>query len=167
MADNQTDPAVHLEATLSTFEGGLTSIPPAAGHAMIERWLNVLADHQEYQNIASTLGELRAALEDKPLDNDRLAELLTRVGSYTSAAVESADGDVRKRLERLATLLTQAGQRLSAGGPADLSGQSERGVQQPSSHHGPSPGNAGRKAQVGDVRGNADSGTPGVQKSPR
>jgi len=164
------DARTHLDATLISFEAGLTTLSPAAGRGIIERWLSALKDHPELNDVASTLGELRAALLDQPIDVAQVGTLLSRLGGRTTQAAGSAEDDeVRKQLERLGTLLSKGGDALGSAGPREsreeLNAAGEA-VQQPSSPHGQNPQNAGRKAQVGDVQSGAASGTPGRQYNP-
>lgn len=159
-----------LEATISTLDEGIVALSPTAARGLIERWLNTLAEYPGLNDVATTLGELRAALADQPIDGDRVGELLRRLGARTTDAAAKADDDaVRTRIERLGSLLSKGGAALGASGEPpsrqEINASGEP-VQQPSSPHGPNPPNPGRKAEVGDVQGNASSGTPGQQYNP-
>lgn len=160
MSDNLPDGRAHLEATLISFEAGVAALSPAAARGVIERWLNILADHPHLNDIATTLGELREALTAKPIDGRRVGPLMTRLGSRTEAAARTADEDLQRPLERMATLLTHAGRRIGAS-PAPDSRQPGTGPQQPSTHHGQNPGNTGSRHNVGNVPADGDSRTPG------
>jgi hypothetical protein len=164
------DARTHLEATLTSFDAGLTTLSPAAGRGIIERWLNVLKDHPELNDVATTLGELRAALLDQPIDGVEVGRLLEQLGARTTQAARSADDDtVMGHLERLGALLSTGGKALSTSAPRESRDElnaTGESVQQPSSPHAQNPQNAGRKAQVGDVQSGAASGTPGRQYNP-
>jgi hypothetical protein len=170
MSDQDPDARIHLDATLTTLESGLTTLSPTAARGVIERWLSVLADYPDLNDVATTLGELRSALLDLPIDGRRVGELLARLGARTAAAARFAeDDDTAKRLERLGALLSKGGAALGTSAVRESREEvnaSGEPVQQPSSHHGPSPQNAGRKGTVGDVSPSSPSTTTGGQYNP-
>jgi len=165
MASSESDHSVHLDATLTTLESDVATLSPAAGRGIIERWLNVLGDYPEYNDIATALGELRQALTTQPIEGQRVGALLSRLGARTSQVSRDAGEDIQRSLDRLGTLLSHAGRKLGASAPADFRRPGE-GVHQPSTHQGPSPSNPGRKARIGDVQGDGSSRTPGGQHRP-
>jgi hypothetical protein len=164
------DPRAHLEATIITLDGGLPTLSPAAARGIIERWLSVLAEYPDYNDVASTLGQLREALTSTPIDGGEVADLLIRLGARTSQAAEGAEDDGSAELvARLGKLLSKGGQALAHSAPLESREEvnaSGEPVQQPSTLHGQNPSNPGRKANVGDVRGGASSGTPGLPHNP-
>jgi hypothetical protein len=164
------DPHAHLEATIITLNGGLPTLSPTAARGIIERWLNVLTDYPDYNDISTTLGELRQALTDTPIDGARVADLLTRLGARTTEAAEVAeDARSTELIARLGKLLSKGGQALASSAPLESREEgnaSGEPVQQPSTLHGQNPSNPGRKGSVGDVRGGASSGTPGLPHNP-
>jgi|GEM_PF-709063 len=164
------DARAHLEATVITLDAGLPTLSPAAARGIIERWLNVLKDHPDHNDIASTLGQLREALTAMPIDGGEVAGLLSRLGTRTTQAAGTAeDNRTSELLGRLGKMLTAGGSALAHSAPhesrevVDASGAA---VQQPSTLHGQNPSNSGRKANVGDVQGGASSGTPGLPHNP-
>ena len=145
-------------------DAGVTSLSPTAARGVIERWLNVLADYPDLNNVASTLGELRAALLDQPIDGRRVGAVMARLGdSTTEAAGKAEDDEVSRHLERLGSLLSASARRLGTTAPTERR-DSTGGPQQPSSHHGPNPSNTGRKARIGDVGADGASPTPGTDR---
>jgi hypothetical protein len=164
MATGTPEATIHLEATVVSLESGVTTLSPSAARGIIERWLTVLADYPDLNDVATALGELRAALLDQPIDGRRVAQVMARLGARTTrAASQSEDDDVAAHLERLGSLLSKAAARLGATAPAEVRGPADA-PQQPSTHHGPSPQNTGRKAQVGDVAADGASRTPGTTR---
>lgn len=142
-----------LDAHLIALEGGLLAVSPARGRGMIERWLQVLADHPELADVAANLRALQAALSADPLDAPHVGSLLRRLGARTVQAAAAADDDLRSQLERLGGLLTRTGEALAGLVPPsayEVPDASGPAVQQPSSLHGKNPANPGRKS--GPVR---------------
>lgn len=164
------DHLTQLESTVSLLNEGIPALSPLAADSIIERWLNTLAEHPELNDVATTLGVLRSEITSKPIDGNRVGEILSRLGERTSEAAAKAEDDgVRSHVERLGKILSKGGAALTSSGEAasrqefNASGES---VQQPSSPHGQNPANPGRKASVGNVQGGASSGTPGRQTNP-
>ena len=165
------DARQQLEATINVLDGGVAALSPAAARSTIERWLDTLADHDGMNDVATALGELRAALAAKPIDGDEVGRILGRLGERTTEAAGEADDDaVTAKLERLGGLLTRAGSALGRDsvpnprvGTADDAGV----VQENSSAAGPMPQGTGTNADIKDVKPNAASHTPGTKFDPK
>lgn len=171
-ASQPTDARQQLDATLGALEGGVVALSPAAARATIERWLNTLADHDGLNDVATALGELRSALANMPIDGDEVGRILQRLGERTTAAADQADDDaVTSKLERLGGLLSRAGNALgrqSIPNPRMGTAGEPGVVQEQSTSQGPMPqGPDGTNADIGDVKPNAASGTPGTKFDPK
>jgi hypothetical protein len=171
-ASPSADVRQQLNATLGLFDGGVAALSPTAARATIERWLNTLADHDGLNDVATSLGELRAALASTPIDGAAVGEILGRLGERTTEAAQDAEDDaVATKLRRLGGLLSRAGGTLTGGGlPNPEAGTAEEDgvVQEQSSAAGPMPqGPDGANADVKDVNPNAASETPGTKFDPK
>ncbi|MGI8502145.1 MAG: hypothetical protein ACR2LR_13565 [Hassallia sp.] len=93
--------AADINATISALKGGLTSIPAEAAVSNIESWEKDLKDAAP--EIASALGQLKAALVNGTATPDSLKQLLTSLGEKTSSA-----GAGNAQAEELGTLLKKA-----------------------------------------------------------
>ncbi len=168
MADSS-DARQHLDQTIDVLDSGVAALSPAAARGVIERWLNVLADHPELNDVATALGELRAALADLPLDAARIGPILGRLGSRTTDAADGAEDDATTaKLQRLGALLSRASDALGRdGAPAQPTAAADGVVQQQSTPHGENPTNPGGTAEVGGVGPNVPSETPGTKYDPK
>ncbi|MBD0262402.1 MAG: hypothetical protein ICV85_08085 [Tolypothrix sp. T3-bin4] len=97
--------AADLNATISALKSGLTSIPADAAVSNIESWENELKTAAP--EIASALGQLKAALVNGTATPDSLSQLLNSLGEKTSSA-----GAGNAQAEELGSLLKQAGSSL-------------------------------------------------------
>ncbi len=94
--------AADLNGTISALKGGLTSIPAEAAVSNIESWEKDLKDAAP--EIATALGQLKAALLNGSATPESLSKLLSSLGEKTSSA-----GSGNKQLEELGSLLKNAG----------------------------------------------------------
>lgn len=97
--------AADLNGTISALKGGLTSIPAEAAVSNIESWEKDLKDAAP--EIATLLGQLKAALVNGTATPDSLSKLLSSIGEKTSAA-----GAGSKEVAELGSLLKKAGSSL-------------------------------------------------------
>jgi hypothetical protein len=97
--------AADLNATISALKSGLTSIPADAAVSNIESWENELKTAAP--EIATALGQLKAALVNGTATPDSLSQLLKSLGEKTSSA-----GAGNAQAEELGSLLKQAGSSL-------------------------------------------------------
>lgn len=100
-----------LDSTISALQGGLTSIPPETAVANIESWQQQVQDAAP--ELASALGELKTALTGGSATPAALGQLLSKIGSQTSAAGASAGGEAGSKLQQLGTMLSQTGSSLA------------------------------------------------------
>jgi hypothetical protein len=103
---------VSVDGTISALEGGITSLAPSAAIDNINGWIARLeeAEFDGSDDIVDSLEELRDELSGGEIDGEYVAELLVELGEDTAAAAGGNAG-----LERLASLLTSAGEGLVAG----------------------------------------------------
>ena len=117
-----TAPDLHddtLDQTIAALEAGASRLNPETGRSIVDRWHSaVLAeDEVDLGDVAAGLAELRDLLAADALDGGAIGGVLLRLGGATEAAAgRAADARLTPRLQRLATLLTFAGNRLA--GPA-------------------------------------------------
>jgi hypothetical protein len=109
------DAEAELDATIQAAEGGLTNLPVSAAVSNIEGWENRLraAGDPSLQPIADNLASLRQELQSPSIDGAAVGRLLNQLGQQTTEAAAGADPAVSQRLNRLGTLLSQAGTQLS------------------------------------------------------
>ncbi|MFN3596118.1 MAG: hypothetical protein ACK41D_02470 [Rubricoccaceae bacterium] len=103
-----------LDATISALQGGLTNIPAQAALENIDGWRAALAGRQEpaLRRIHRDLGTLRAELQRTPINGARVGMLMAELGSATTVAAASVQGEDAAKLARLGGLLGQNGRRL-------------------------------------------------------
>jgi hypothetical protein len=108
--------ALNLEQTAAALESGVTGLSIDAALAIVDRWhAEVLAeDELDLGDVAEGLAELRRLLAADALDGAAIGETLVRLGESTEIAAQQArDARLTPLLERLATLLSRAGNALS------------------------------------------------------
>lgn len=95
-----------LDATLAVLQQGVESISMDEAMAMIDSW------HQKLQGteIAQDLNEIKQALMGG--NTVAIAKLLIGLGKDTSAAAASATDDVATQVQKLGSVLIQAGDAL-------------------------------------------------------
>lgn len=101
-----------LTATVGAFEMGITNLSPSAAGDNVDAWINTLAGKKDMDAMTGLLRELKAELAAPNLDGKAIGETLKKLGTETSASAGMATESERPTLERLAFLLTQAGDRL-------------------------------------------------------
>lgn len=146
MCESRPEMIAHLDATTEMLEEDPSGFSPSAAWGLIERWLDVLAEYPEHNNLATTLGEIRAELENPPIDEARVGALMDRLGTRLQQTARGCAPELRRRLERVAALLRRAGRDLAAEPPQEIF-DVPGGPQQPSTPRGPNPSNPGRKTR--------------------
>ncbi|MDX1530359.1 MAG: hypothetical protein R3362_02415 [Rhodothermales bacterium] len=109
--------ANELEQTIGSLEAGVTSLAPSTAIGIIDVWYDTLknAEGDGLHAIANLLDDLRTHLRADRLDGRSIGDLMARLGTATRAVAGSAeDSRVGPQLERLAAVLTRAGQALGA-----------------------------------------------------
>lgn len=97
--------------TNAALEQGVGAIPAQDALNNIDGWIARLegAEFAQRDDIVQGLRDLRAALQESPIDGGRVADLLEDLGSWTSqAGTDAGNADV----QRLGQLLTENAQRL-------------------------------------------------------
>ncbi len=100
---------VDLDSTIAALQSGITSLPPEAAISAIESWQSQLQGTE----IAETLGELKMALDGGSSSSTPVSEILSDLGSQTTAAAGTVTGDAMSKLQQLGQLLSQAGSSLT------------------------------------------------------
>ena len=107
--------ATPLDQTVTALEGGLTSLSPSAATSNIDSWIETLGGNESLGTITDGLRDLKDALTSTPLDGARIGGLLTQLGAQTTSAASTADGASSAQVNRLGSLLSQAGKSLTSG----------------------------------------------------
>lgn len=107
VADDVT-PESTLEA--ADMAGGLTQLAVPAAVTNIESWIASLEGTPGAENVVENLRTLRDQLQTTPIDGNAVGMTLIELGNETTSL---AAGDTR--LERLGSMLTEAGQQLTGG----------------------------------------------------
>lgn len=104
-----------LDATISALQSGVANIPAQAALENIDGWRAALANRQEpaLRRIHQDLGTLRAELQRTPINGARVGRLMIELGSATTVAAASVQGEDAAKLARLGGLLGQNGRRLT------------------------------------------------------
>lgn len=103
-----------LDTTIEALSSDLTAIKPDAATEVISGWRRSLSQssNKDLNKISDDLGELKDALSSATLDGKRIGTILKSLGEQTTAAAKNADQDVGKKIARLGSLLTKAGNTL-------------------------------------------------------
>ncbi|MGA0559551.1 hypothetical protein ACO2Q8_23025 [Larkinella sp. VNQ87] len=90
-------------------DGGVTSIVPVDGPALIDRWLGQLDDSPANQQVVTSLHELKSQLESNEPDPVTVKAILLDLSEQLSVRASSVDADFREPLRNLAdAILTLA-----------------------------------------------------------
>ena len=123
-----TTPDLHEDAlaqTVAALEAGPTTLTPDTALAIIDQWHGAAVAESEIDlgAVASGLAALRGLLStDGPFDGGAIGDVLLQLGEATQAvAAQARDARLTPRLEKLATLLTFGGNRLSGTDATDTS----------------------------------------------
>ena len=103
-----------LDTTISALQGGLTAVNPNTAVSVISNWQQQLtaSGDSSLQSISDDLDELKTELTSGSLDGKAIGAILKRLGSKTTSAASSANGQVASKLETLGKLLSGAGNSL-------------------------------------------------------
>jgi hypothetical protein len=103
-----------VEGTTQALEGGVGNMSPSAAVSNVDGWIARLEmqDFGQRDQIVGGLRDLRAALQETPINGNRVGEIMAQLGDWTSQAGTDANDN---RVQRLGQLLTNSGQRLQRG----------------------------------------------------
>jgi hypothetical protein len=103
-----------VEGTTQALEGGVGNMSPSAAVSNVDGWISRLEmqDFAQRDQIVGGLRDLRAALQETPINGNRVGEIMAQLGNWTSQAGTNANDN---RVQRLGQLLTNSGQRLQRG----------------------------------------------------
>lgn len=107
MAD--TTQSVDLDSTIAALQSGITSLPPEAAVSVIESWQSQLQGTE----VAEMLGQLKMALTGGGAGGSSVGQILSELGSQTTASAETTSGDAMSKLQQLGQLLSKAGSSLT------------------------------------------------------
>ena len=110
---------VTATGTLAVVESGLTQLPLSTAGDYISAWQAQLAGSRVAggDEIARTLGELRAALDRGAYRGSEVGPILVRLGEQTEAAASQAEGQARATVRRLGRSLAEAGRAMGGAAP--------------------------------------------------
>ncbi len=109
MATTTTTETKHLTDTAELVDKHVKETSTTGVSAAISKWIKTLGEYEELHGIAADLEDLKTALSDK--DGKKIASLLSKLGTDTTKASESAEGAEATKIKAL-------GAALSAGGKA-------------------------------------------------
>ena len=101
-----------LDATVAAFDQGQAA-SPQEGMSLITDWFSSIKSNHQTSDIMEPLTQLHAELQTGAPDNGKLKKLMNQLADLTDQSAPKADGDVRSRLETLATALRNFAGQLS------------------------------------------------------
>jgi hypothetical protein len=101
------DPNTDLDSTIAALQGELVALPPETALGAIDHWQQQLQGTE----FANLLGDLKGALTG--VNYASIAQILTTLGSQTTASASGVNGPLADKLLILGQLLAQAGISLS------------------------------------------------------
>lgn len=93
-----------IEATVETISTHIEKKIRTGTTTTINKWIDVLEDHNELKTIASNLKKLKQAIEDK--NAEKIVILMALLGEETTEASEMADGSEATKIKSLGKALT-------------------------------------------------------------
>lgn len=156
-----------VDTTVNAFNGDATSISPMDGISLIDSWVSALRDGgQDTDSVGSSLSELKTELQSGNPDGSRIQSILEDLADQVKQAAQSADADVKTKLNSLGQALQGFSQQLGGSSkmaslntdPSDTVMPGESGGQAPmTSTVGGESTNSG--SGLGGDDYNANSGT--------
>jgi hypothetical protein len=131
-----------VEGTTQALEGGVGNMSPSAAVSNVDGWIARLEmqDFAQRDQIVGGLRDLRAALQETPINGNRVGQIMGQLGDWTSQAGTDANDN---RVQRLGQLLTNSGQRLQRG---EVTGPAATGTGTPGTGAATAPGATGTGA---------------------
>ena len=111
MATTTTTETTHLQDTAELLEKHVKEQSTTAVSAAISKWIKTLGEYPELEGIAADLTDLKTALSDK--DGKKIASLLSKLGTETTKASQSAEGSEATKIKALGTALSAGGKAIS------------------------------------------------------
>lgn len=110
---------VTVTGTLAVVESGLTRVPLSTAIDYIASWQEQLGGGRVAggDEIAQTLGELRAVLDRGAYEGSEIGPILVRLGQQTAAAAPQAEGNAQTRIRSLGRALVGAGRAMGGDAP--------------------------------------------------
>ena len=95
-----------VDITINAFNGDATSVSPMDGISLIDSWISTLRDGgQETNPVNSGLRELKSELQSGNPDGSRIQGILNDLADQARQAADSADDDVKTKLNPLVNAL--------------------------------------------------------------
>lgn len=111
--------------TINAFNGDATSISPTDGISLIDSWVSALCDGgQDTDPVAGALSELKTELQSGNPDGSRIQGILEGLADQTKQAAQSADTEVKAKLNSLVDALQGFSQQL--GGSSKMAGMNTK-----------------------------------------
>lgn len=103
-----------ITTTINAFNGEVTSISPLDGISLIDSWTSALRDTDQSTNpIASSLGALKAELQNGNPDGEQIQHILQDLIDQARTAADSSETDAKTRLNALVEALDGFSHQLS------------------------------------------------------
>ncbi|WP_077923276.1 hypothetical protein [Spirosoma sp. 209] len=108
-----------ITTTINAFNGDSKAVSPLDGVSLIDSWTSALRDADGSANpVSSSLNDLKAELQSGNPDSSQIRQLLNDLTEQARAVANSADTDVKTRLNSLIEALEGFGNQL--GGSANM-----------------------------------------------
>ena len=122
---------INLDQTTAALEGGVVGLSIDTALQIVSFWHDEVLNVEEMDlgDVAAGLAELRDLLAAGALDGAAIGDVMIRLGEATQvAAQEAADERMTPTLERLATLLSRAGNWLSGARERSTAADPDQGL---------------------------------------
>jgi hypothetical protein len=96
----------HLKDTADLIEKHVKEESTTGVSTSINSWIKKLSEHKELKGIADDLEELKAALSEK--DGKKITDLMSKLGTATTKAAESAEGQEATQIKAVGKALSAA-----------------------------------------------------------
>jgi hypothetical protein len=103
--------AAHIDATIESIEKHVKEESATGVSTAINTWIKTLEKHEELKGIAEGLEKLKDAIAEK--NGKEIAETMTMLGSETTKAAESAEGNEATKIKHLGKALSTAAKAIS------------------------------------------------------
>ena len=101
-----TEHSTQIDSTIKAIEDHVEKGTTTGVSASISAWIKKLESQKELKNIAADLEKLKEAISAK--EGKKIVELMTKLGSETTKAAESAEGAEGTKIKNLGKALTTA-----------------------------------------------------------
>jgi hypothetical protein len=101
-----TDDTKQIDATIKSIEDHVEKGTTTGVSTSINSWIKTLEDYPELKGIGADLEKLKDAISEK--SGKKIVDIMTKLGSATTDAAESAEGTEATKIKHLGKALTTA-----------------------------------------------------------